>query len=473
MQVILNQYTRCKKKDGTYPIILRISGNEQTLPISTGYNAPKEFWDEKKREIKKGYKGYGSVSRVNNLLAGKKNTARNVITQLEENGILGALSIHEVKARIVSVFKKPDALQIIDSLRKKNIVASEKKKQELLDHLDEIIQSGELSSIPVTTLPSYFQDRVRAGSVFQFIYKIQDDLKERGKIGDAIVYGCLAGVLKKYIGEGKDLYFNQLTLGFLEAFEKWNIKRGIKTNSIGNYMRTLRATYNRAVKANEADKYSNPFDDFKIKKEQTAKRAISQDYLRKIINLQLEPTDPFFNARNFFLASFAMQGMSFIDMAFLQKKFVFDGRVRYRRSKTSRVFNIKVNEFLQAILEFYSKDKQDDEFIFPILKRESLEDRYKDEKQARKIYNKQLKALAVKCEIKETLTSYVARHSFAMSARLSAVPIEVISQMLGHSDTKTTMIYLDSIPDKTVDDYAEKIKSLLRLITYCFRLEIL
>ncbi|WP_421754169.1 phage integrase SAM-like domain-containing protein [Croceimicrobium sp.] len=457
MEILLNQDTRYKKKNGTYPIILRISGNEQTLPISTGYNAPKEFWDEKKREIKKGYKGYGSVSRVNNLLEGKRNTARNVITQLEESGTLGALSIHDVKRCIVSVFRKPDAEKTIDSLRKKNIVASDKKKKELLNHLDELVISGELSSIPLSELPNYFQDLVKAGSVFQFLQKIEGDLRDRGKIGNAIVYGCLAGVLRKYMGEGKDLYFNQLTLEFLEAFEKWNIKRGIKVNSIGNYMRTLRATYNRAVKANEADKHSNPFDDFKIKKEQTAKRAISQDYLRSIINLQLEPTDPLFDARNFFLASFAMQGMSFIDMAFLQKKFVFDGRVRYRRSKTSRVYNVKINDLLRAILEFYSKDKADEDFIFPILRRESMEDRYKDEKQSRKVYNKQLKKLALKCGIKETLTSYVARHTFAMSARLSEVPIEVISQMLGHKDTKTTMIYLDSIPDKTVDDYADKV----------------
>lgn len=44
-----------------------------------------------------------------------------------------------------------------------------------------------------------------------------------------------------------------------------------------------------------------------------------------------------------------------------------------------------------------------------------------------------------------------------MSARLANTPTEVISQMLGHKNIKTTQIYLDSLPDKIVDDYADKV----------------
>lgn len=144
-------------------------------------------------------------------------------------------------------------------------------------------------------------------------------------------------------------------------------------------------------------------------------------------------------------------------MAFLKKKYVFDGRVKYRRTKTSRIYNIKLTEMLLAIFDYYARDKGPEDFIFPIIKRKSLADQYKDIKWARKLYNARLKNIAEKCGIEENLTSYVSRHSFAMSARLANTPIEVISQMLGHKDTKTTQIYLDSIPDKTVDDYADKV----------------
>lgn len=458
MDILISLDTRRVKKDGTYPILLRLSGNSSTLPISTGYSVTKQHWDEAKREIKKTYKGYSSISRINNILAFRRNAARNVITRLEENGELSSLSIKEVKARIMSEFKRPEAEKIIEGLRQSNIVASENKKKELLGHLNDLASQGQLAVMKEGELSSYFTKQLRAGSVFDFLTKLEHDLKAINKIGNAMVYRCLAGVLENFLGH-TDLTFNQVDREFLERWEAWHLKRGLKINSLGTYMRTLRATYNKAAKAGLADKAANPFFDYSIKKEPTAKRAISQKQLLKIINCHLEPEHELFHARNYFLASFAMQGMSFVDMAFLKKSMLYDDRIKYRRTKTSRIYNIKLNAMVQAILEHYATNKEPDEFIFPILKRTTLEEQYQDEKQARKIYNTQLKKLGKLCGIEEKLTSYVSRHSFAMAARLSEVPLEVISQMLGHSDTRTTMIYLDSIPDKTVDDYADKVMS--------------
>lgn len=460
MDVLISLDTRRAKRDGTYPILLRLSGNTSTLPIPTGYSVTKQFWDETKREIKKTYKGYDSISRINNILASKRNKARNVITSLEENGELPSLTIQEVKTRIISTFKKPQAEKVIEGLRQSNVVASEKKKKELLHHLEDLTSKGQLAVMKDTELSPYFIKQLKAGSVLDFLDEIERNLIEAGKVGNSIVYKCLNGVLTNFLN-GKDLNFNQVTPAFLLSFEQWHLKKGHKINSLGTYMRTLRATYNKAVRADIADKAANPFDDYTIKKEPTAKRAISQKQLLKIINLNLPPEHEQFHARNYFLASFAMQGMSFVDMAFLKKADIFDGRVKYRRTKTSRIYNVKLNSMAKAILEHYAAEKKRGDYIFPILKRTSLEDQYKDEKQARKIYNKQLKKLATLCEIDEKLTSYVSRHSFAMAARLSDVPLEVISQMLGHKDTKTTMIYLDSIPDKTVDDYADKVLSFI------------
>lgn len=461
MEVLISQDTRYKRKDGSYAIILRLSGNEQTLPIATGYFVTKQYWDADKRQIKKGYGGYDSISRVNNLLADKRNIARKVITTLEENGELENLTIHEIRNRILSVFRKPDATHLIDKLRKQKIIANDKKKKELLKYLDEIVESGKLAEIPLKDIKEHFQEKISSNSVFTFLDKIQKDLIEIDKVGNAAVYKCLSGVLRNFVGEDKDLSFDQLDYQFLQNMEKWHLKKGLKINGLGTYLRTLRSTYNKAVKAGLAERDSNPFYEYKIKKEDTAKRAISEDYILRIMNLELEEENSLFTSRNYFLASFAMHGMSFIDLAFLKKRFIYDGRIRYKRTKNSRAYNVKLNELLQSIIDYYAKDKGLDDFIFPVIKRESIGERYKDVKQARKMYNKELKQIARKCDIEESLTSYVARHSFAMSARMSSVPIEVISQMLGHKDTKTTLIYLNSIPDKTVDDYADKVLSMM------------
>jgi integrase len=460
MDVAINQDTRQKKQNGTFPILLRLSDgeSERTLPIPTGYEAPKEFWDSKKREIKKGYKGYHSILRVNNSIQDKRNTARKLIDTLGEDGTIATLSIHDVKARIVSTFRKPLAIQIINKLREGGIIASDEKKDTLLSHLDELVDNGTLTNIPMRDYKKYFSNYKKSGSVFDFLDELEQDLRTRKKRGYADVHKDLNKALEKFVGH-KNLSFNQVNLKFLKDMEAWHMQKddveGV--NGLGTYLRTLRSTYNKAVKVGIADKYANPFDDYQIKKQDTDKRAISDTYLTSIINLKLSPDDHLFDARNYFLASFAMWGMSFIDLAYLKIGSWVGGRVKYRRSKTSRLYNVQETEMLKSILEYYAKSKKNDDFIFPIIKRKDYADQYLDMETARTRHNRELKELAKRCDIDENLTSYVTRHSFATRAKLLNIPVTAIQQMLGHSSIKTTEIYLDSLPDKTIDDYADNV----------------
>lgn len=152
-----------------------------------------------------------------------------------------------------------------------------------------------------------------------------------------------------------------------------------------------------------------------------------------------------------------MYGMSYVDMAFLQLKNVVGERIQYRRKKTSKLYDIKMSDSLKEILRFYMEGKKEDDFIFPILERESLYDRYKDLDKMRKSYNLALKRLALLCGIEEKLTSYVARHSFATQALLNDVPIKAISEMLGHSSLSTTEVYLKSLPTNVLDEYSGRV----------------
>ena len=53
-----------------------------------------------------------------------------------------------------------------------------------------------------------------------------------------------------------------------------------------------------------------------------------------------------------------------------------------------------------------------------------------------------LKELADICGIKKTLTTHLARHTFATTTTLAkGVPIETVSKMLGHTNIETTQIY--------------------------------
>ena len=63
--------------------------------------------------------------------------------------------------------------------------------------------------------------------------------------------------------------------------------------------------------------------------------------------------------------------------------------------------------------------------------------------------------------IKTRLTMYCSRHSWATIARELQVPLNVISKAMGHSNEKTTEIYIRSVDTEAVDKANEKVIKLL------------
>jgi len=65
---------------------------------------------------------------------------------------------------------------------------------------------------------------------------------------------------------------------------------------------------------------------------------------------------------------------------------------------------------------------------------------------------KEIVRVAKELNIEGNLTSYVARHSWATIGKQLNVPIQVISEGLGHDNLSTTQIYLDSFDKNVIDD---------------------
>ena len=62
-----------------------------------------------------------------------------------------------------------------------------------------------------------------------------------------------------------------------------------------------------------------------------------------------------------------------------------------------------------------------------------------------------LKNIAKTLGLKQNLTLYVARHSWATVARDNNISLSIISEALGHDSELTTQIYLQSIQTAEVD----------------------
>lgn len=398
--IVVSLDTRRSKKGDLYPLVLRLGHNERTTTIPLKISIAKNDWDEQTRKVKKTYVGTESVSRINNIIQKNKADAMDIILKLQESQQLARLSVVEVRDRIV----------------KKNT----------------------------------------STSFFTYASQCIEELKGSNRIGTARSYQGVSDVLTTYVDE-RDLSFKDITFQFLKRFENYHLSKGNGYNGLAVYMRTIRAIYNKAMKEGIIEKDHYPFDDYKIRTTPTEKRALEWKLLEKIINKKLKPGHTLFNARNYFVASYMMYGMNYTDMAFLKKEDIVDGRVLYRRKKTSKLYDIKITPALSKILSYYSSLNKDSQYVFPILKREHIGLQYKDIQWDRKRYNKKLKELATDCKIDANLTSYVSRHSFATQAMLLDIPLNAISSMLGHSSLKTTEVYLKSLPNNILDSYNEKI----------------
>ncbi len=72
-----------------------------------------------------------------------------------------------------------------------------------------------------------------------------------------------------------------------------------------------------------------------------------------------------------------------------------------------------------------------------------------------------LKEVATICGIKKYLTTHTARHTFATTVTLEHdVPIETVSQILGHKSIHTTQLYA-KITQKKVSNNMKVLKSRL------------
>lgn len=246
---------------------------------------------------------------------------------------------------------------------------------------------------------------------------------------------------------GGDAMLNDVDNHFVQEFESDMKKRGLAMNTISFYLRNFRAVYNRAVEKGLTPQRS-PFRTVFTGVEKTRKRAISISDIKRIrdLDLSLKPNLEF--ARNLFLFLFLCRGMSFIDAAFLKKSDIQSGILTYRRHKTNQVLHIKIIKPIKELVDRYSSN--DSPYLLPIITRPHCDERRQYETALRRV-NKSLKTIAGMVKLPIPLTTYVSRHAWATIAKSKNIPVNVISDALGHDSIATTQIYLASIDTSTID----------------------
>ncbi len=282
-------------------------------------------------------------------------------------------------------------------------------------------------------------------------------LRDNGKVGNSYAYLNLRTTLQNYYGKKLNFYFSVIDVAFCNKFEAWMRKNQFKDTTMHYYFRTLRATYNKAVEAKCADREKSPFIEYKLSRfsTKTKKRALSKESVKKILKMDCsDMSDKARLAHDVFSFSYYCGGISLVDVANLTLDNIVDGRLVYERQKTHGMINLVMLDEAKAIIERYSTYQNRTGYLFPILDCRVHITPMQKFNRVRKLchqINKELHKIADKLKIKEDVTTYVARHSFATVLKKSGVNIGIISQALGHQDIKTTQIYLSKFDDEQVD----------------------
>ncbi len=300
-------------------------------------------------------------------------------------------------------------------------------------------------------------------SLVNYTSKLIARLRTNGRVRTSETYLATLKSITKFLATGRvgtnaygelpdtefpnDILLDRITTDVLEAYEAWHEENGHSPNTTSFYMRILRAIYNRAVDEGKIEP-KNPFRRVYTGIGKTIKRALPIHTIRNIRKLNLEKWPNLDLARDIFILSFYLRGMSFIDMAFLKKTDLRNGFIKYRRRKTGQMLSIGWTAEMQDIVDKYPENPT--EFLLPILTTKRP-NQYYAYRNANYTINRNLKKIGQMVELSLPLTLYVARHSWASAAKTNGIPIGVISEGMGHTSEMTTQIYLTSLETSVVD----------------------
>lgn len=243
--------------------------------------------------------------------------------------------------------------------------------------------------------------------------------------------------------------FEDITLRYLEDFDKWMTEKGITQNSKNVYYRNIRSVFNDAIDEDITTNY--PFRKFKLKKVTTRKRSLSVEELRTLRDYPCEEWQEKY--RDIFMLMFYLCGINGADLYPAKKSQVRKGRLEYERAKTYKAYSIKIEPEAQAIIDKYAGDEyllkfcEGDKNYTYILQRMS--------RALKEIGPYSRKGLGGKKEHKPLfpeLTQYWCRHTWATIAAELDIPKETIAAALGHDMGNTTTAIYINFNQKKVDD---------------------
>lgn len=241
----------------------------------------------------------------------------------------------------------------------------------------------------------------------------------------------------------KDLPMKQLKLHFLSDFEYYlKTERGQRQITVNKYIQRFRKPIRIAL----AEGYL-PRDPFALHKPGRVKKEVvflTQEELSLLENYTFSQ-HRLELVKNLFIFC-CYTGLAYKEMANLQPAHIqigFDGNkwIKMMRGKTGKIVSVPLLPKAEGILGFY---RSDSEYLLPRMSNQKI--------------NSYLKETADILGIEKRITHHTARKTFASTVLLNNdVPMEIVSELLGHSSIKITQEYYGKIVQRRVSEEMERI----------------
>jgi len=260
----------------------------------------------------------------------------------------------------------------------------------------------------------------------------------KGKLAEGTLstWSTQISKLKRY---RKKLDFGQVDIVFLKEYENYMINDlGNNENTIAKSMSFLKNMLNRAKQEGIID--VNVFNEskFEIKKVKGKREYVDLIELEKLEKLLL--TDVINESRKNVLRYFLFScytGLRYSDVKRLRYKHIENGVLRIRMQKTKNEVEFPL---LPQALSFVGSGLSEMQ-VFNVLTDQPT--------------NRYLKDICKVAGISKHISFHCARHTFATNSLELGVPIQVVKEVLGHTEIKETLTY-SRITNKQKEVVVEK-----------------
>lgn len=380
-QLIILLYLNTSRisKQGTAPLLIRLTLNGARKHINTGFHLNPKHWNREKHVVKSNHPQAKDIAKV---LSDKKKALEDAFYRFSVNNSL--VSLDEFMVHLGEGVKKEHSL--IELFEQHN---------------------------------SEMENRLGVDYTYSTFEKYIVTLKK------------LKSFLAEKLGR-KDLPLTKVTLNFIHDFSIYLRKEHENQhNTVVKYAKNLKRVMNLGVQYGWVDK--NPFDQFKMGYKVQERIYLSKEELELIEKKQFK-LDRLNLVRDLFLLQ-CYTGLAYADLFKLTGREVttgIDGNkwIITKRKKTDVRSSIPLLPKALLVIEKYNPEysSKPDNNLLPVF--------------ANQKFNLYLHEIAELCGIDKNLTSHVGRRTFATTVALAnGVSIETISKVLGHSSTKITHQY--------------------------------